>query len=228
MQPMMTGPTDPLSLTWYWPTQWTQAYSIHLATLIPMFVAMSLAAGIDWRSRRIPNWLTFSLAGAGLIRAMILWIATDAGSAVAFTPLDAVLGLLAGFGVSVPLFALGARGAGDAKLYMAIGTWVGWPGVVALFLIEAVVGAALVVARAIWTGQLMQLLTNTGVLVMTVLHIRRVGVAQAVANGQRFTIYGATTPDDTTGPRVTSFDKPLPHAVPLLAAALLAVLMGRI
>ena len=118
--------------------------------------------------------------------------------------------MAAGFAAGFPLFAVGARGAGDAKLYTAAGAWLGWQGVFVLFLVEAVVGLVVVVAQCAVRGKLPELLRNTGVLVMTLLQIRRVGVEQAVANGRRF----------------TSVDRKLPHAVPFLMAAVITLAVG--
>ena len=175
-----------------------------LLDLVPLLFMLLLAALIDTRTRKIPNWLTLSLLLAGLLRG---------ACGTAYAPLGlggATLGMLAGFAAGFPLFALGARGAGDAKLYTAVGAWVGWQGVIALFLVEAVVGLVVVVAQCGVRGKLPELLRNTGVLVVTLLHVRRVGVGQAVANGQTF----------------TSVDKKLPHAVPFFMAAVITLGLG--
>lgn len=215
---------DPLALTWTWPSQWEPAYIVHVATLLPLFIAFFAAAVVDWRSRKIPNWLTFTLLAGGFFRAASVWWV----GLSTFTPLDALAGAFAGFAIALPLFVLGARGAGDAKLYIAAGAWVGWWGVLALFLLEAIVGLCFVVGRATLRGQLRPLLHNTGVLVLTLLHVRRVGVEQAVSNGKRFTVYGEVDAANAKKSRFTSIDRPLPHAVPVLAAALLAIFLGRL
>ena len=170
-----------------------------LLDLAPLAVYLVLAAVIDTRTRKIPNWLTLGLLLGGLLRG-----ATGYGLG------GAVLGMLAGFAAGFPLFVLGARGAGDAKLYTATGAWLGWQGVVVLFLVEAVVGGVVVVAQCAVRGKLPELLRNTGVLVMTLVQVRRVGVEQAAANGRRF----------------TSVDKKLPHAVPFLMAAVITLALG--
>lgn len=212
-----------LQLDFTWPTQWTPRQIVHVATLAPLFAIFGVAAVIDWRKRRIPNWLTLALLAGGILRSAAVW---KLGLAQ-FTPIDALLGVIAGFFVGVPLFAIGARGAGDAKLYIASGAWVGWSGVLALFLLEAIVGLVYVIGRATLRGQLRQLLRNAGVLVLTMLHLRRVGTEQARDNGARFTVYGKIDPDQPA-PRFASIDRPLPHAVPFLAAALLAVFLGKL
>ena len=215
---------EPLSLhwTWAWPTVWTHTYALHVLTLTPLLVACGIASVIDWRTRKIPNWLTFSMVGAGLTRSFVTW-----SLGLGFTPLDALAGFGLGFAIGLPLFLLRARGAGDCKLYMAAGVWTGWEGIVLLTVIEAVLGFVAVVAAALAKGKLVELVKNANLLVFTLLQIRAVGAEQAVANGRRFTIYGEADPS-TPPTRFTSIARPLPHAVPFLAAAVLAVLMGRL
>jgi prepilin peptidase CpaA len=220
---MQAAARDPLALTWFWPTQWDPAYIVQLATLLPLAGVLIVAAVIDWRTRKLPNWLTFTLLVGGFVRATAVWWMGLAD----FSPFDALLGALTGFGVGLPLFVLGARGAGDAKLYIAAGAWVGWWGVVVLFLLEAIVGMLFVVTRALVRGQLLQLLYNTGMLVLTLCHVRRVGVDQAVDNGKRYTVYGEASKTERSS-RFTSIDRPLPHAVPVLAALVVAIFMGRL
>ena len=176
-----------------------------LLSVAPLFALLAWAAVVDWRTRKIPNWLTFGLLGGGILRALLLPLADVV--AVDFHVGDALLGCAAGFLLGVPLFAIGARGAGDAKLYIACGAWLGWGGVLVVFALEAVVGLVMVVAQCAAQRKLGELFRNAGVLVLSVLFIRRIGVAQARANGAQF----------------TSIDRKLPHAVPFLVAAVLAV-----
>lgn len=176
-----------------------------LATLAPMLILLAVAAVIDCRTRRVPNWLTFSLLGAGLLRGVLgPWLGLGE-----FGPGQALLGAAMGFALGLPLLAIGARGAGDAKLYIACGAWLGWSGIIVVFALEAIVGLIMVLAQCSLRGKLVQLFRNTGVLIMTVLSVRRVGVDQARHNALAF----------------TSIDRRMPHAVPLFTAAVLAVLI---
>ena len=80
----------------------------------------SLAAAYDLRSRRIPNALTVGL----LLCALAL-------SAAGFHPLgwgQAAFGMGAAIVISMPLFAKGLLGGGDAKLFIGLGATLGlWP-----------------------------------------------------------------------------------------------------
>src|SRR5689334_10638956 len=83
---------------------------------------------------------------------------------------------LVGFGLTVPLFAIGALGGGDVKLMSAIGAWLGPWGALAVFLGRAVVGMVIVLVQAGMAGRLRVLLRNTAVLAVQLLHLRNLGV----------------------------------------------------
>ena len=207
-----------------WPADWSPQQWRHAASLMPLLAAMAVAAAIDWRSRRIPNWLTFTLLGTGLLRGL----AGGLGWVEAIGPGGAVLGALVGFALAVPLFVLGARGAGDAKLYIAAGAWVGPGGILALFLVEAIVGAVFVVGHALARGRAMRLLSNTIVLATTLLNVRRLGLATATAAGQHLTVYNRSGPAKPGEGEFKSIDRPLPHAVPALVAAVACLVLGHL
>lgn len=97
---------------------------------------VTLVAGcaFDLRERRIPNALTYG----ALSCALVLRFALD-GYDVQAGVLGAALGLLVGF----VLFAVGALGAGDAKLFMAVGAFLGPVLLVPAMALAAVAGGAL-------------------------------------------------------------------------------------
>jgi len=87
---------------------------ILICVSLPVF---ALAAGaLDYRSRRIPNWLTVSGALAGLCLSAL------GGTNHFITSLQ---GFGAALGVGLILFFLRTLGAGDAKFMAAIGAWAG-------------------------------------------------------------------------------------------------------
>ena len=71
----------------------------------------------DVRTRRIPNALTISAAGAGLL----YHAATSGVAGVQLAAAGWLLGLL----LLLPYFALGGMGGGDVKLVAALGAWLG-------------------------------------------------------------------------------------------------------
>lgn len=93
-------------------------------------IALALVAGwTDWRSRRIPNWLTVPACAVGLA----LNTAAYGLSGFKTSLLGAGLGLL----VLSPFVLLRSLGAGDWKLAGAVGAFVG-PGLMTNLLIVSV------------------------------------------------------------------------------------------
>jgi prepilin peptidase CpaA len=108
----------------------------------PLTVSVIAAAGalstvIDLRVRRIPNALTGAIAVAGLVAA--------AAARGPVTPLQAMAGFAIGLVIMLPGHAIGATGAGDVKLFAAIGTWLGPQATLLAFLYTALAGGALAV-----------------------------------------------------------------------------------
>lgn len=84
------------------------------AVLTTLTVAVAgLAAACDVRTRKIPNWLTFSAILLGLL-------VNIAGGGLSGL-MAAVLGTGAGIGLLLIPFAMGGMGAGDVKILAAVG-----------------------------------------------------------------------------------------------------------
>ena len=165
--------------------------------LVPLAALLLLAAGIDLRERRIPNWLTASIAIGGLLRGFM------AHSGI--TPGMSLLGFGAGFALPLVLFMLNAVGGGDVKLLAAVGAWIGPVNILIVFVLKDVVGLVIVLAQAVWQRRVTVLFRNSAVLALNLFHVRQVGVETV----------------QQTGLSCHSIDKPLPLAVPILAAVLL-------
>lgn len=171
-----------------------------LLMCLPMLGLLLLAAVVDWRQRRIPNWLTLGLLASGLARSLV-W-----GGAL--PPTQALLGALAGFGLLLVLFVLGAVGGGDVKLLAGVGAWLGPYWVLQVFAAEAVIGLVIVLVQSIRQGRLRILLRNSAVVALNLAQIDQVGVEHVIASGQS----------------AQSVNKPLPYAVPVLIATLVVLL----
>ena len=169
--------------------------------LIPLFVLLVWAAAVDLRARRIPNWLTLTVAITGLTQSFFAARTTSPGSAV--------LGLLVGFTLPFLLFAIGALGGGDVKLLAGVGAWVGPGPALAVFALAAIVGMVVVIAQALYQRRLGTLVSNSALLTVNLIHLNDVGVEHAAATGQS----------------CRSVDRPLPYAVPVLAGTAIVAML---
>jgi prepilin peptidase CpaA len=85
-----------------------------------LFLFTAAALFFDLRKSRIPNWLNASGAAAGLLYH--LW--NDGWSGAWFS----MIGMVTGFSILFVLYLARAVGAGDVKLFGAIGAIVGFHG----------------------------------------------------------------------------------------------------
>jgi prepilin peptidase CpaA len=142
---------------------------------------LALACISDLRTRRIPNALTMSGAGAALLFHLVTAGWSAAGSSLA--------GFFVGAILFFPMFALRGMGAGDVKLLAAVGAWLG-PGQIAIVaLATSIAGGVLAVVVALAYGYLSRALSNLYLLLM---HWRVAGVRPLPA----------VTLEETRGPRL--------------------------
>ena len=96
---------------------------ISLTIFVVIFTAV--AAYIDWKTRKLPNVLTVSFFLAGLLFHLIHGAVTGGWSGAFGELLFALKGFGVGFGILLPLWLIGGGGAGDVKLFGALGAWLG-------------------------------------------------------------------------------------------------------
>ena len=118
-----------------------------------------VAAVVDLRTRRVPNWLTFGTAALGIATATMHL--GGVGVAGAFE------GLLVGLVLMLPGHVIGRTGAGDVKLLAALGTLLGPRAIAMAFFYTAIAGGALAVLVAIRRRRLRETLEGTATLVCT-------------------------------------------------------------
>lgn len=132
-----------------------------------------LAAWIDGRELRVPNWITFPMVLSGLIYSTAVGGAAGLGAGI--------LGMCVGLLTLLPLYAVGGMGAGDVKLMAGIGAWVGWKITFAAFCVSVVVGAAMAIVMVLWSRQLKHHYENFLLILSEWLIIRHPGELSRIA-----------------------------------------------
>jgi prepilin peptidase CpaA len=138
-------------------------------------VLLACAAGwMDFRSRRIPNWLTVP----GLLLGIALRAATGGWPGLKSSLLGAGLGLL----LLLPFVLLKALGAGDWKLAGALGAFVG-PGVLTDLLLASVFVAGLMaLGLIIYKRRFGETMRNLAHLVASLFSLRMPGPEVSLDN----------------------------------------------
>jgi prepilin peptidase CpaA len=100
-----------------------------------------VAAWIDGRQLRVPNWITFPMILSGWAYHGVTggWAGLESSLA------GAAVGLLC----LLPLYSVGGMGAGDVKLMAGLGAWVGASVTFSAFLASAIVGGLMAVCMVI-------------------------------------------------------------------------------
>jgi prepilin peptidase CpaA len=127
-----------------------------------VLIALLLAAAvIDWRTYRIPNWLSVSGMVFGLLYGAF------AGSSWVTGLLVAIAGLGAGLLVLLPVYALRVMGAGDVKLMAMVGAMVGFPDILYALLFTLIAGGAAAIAFALYRRAFRRMSGNVADIVQT-------------------------------------------------------------
>lgn len=138
---------------------------------------MATCAGVlDWRYRRIPNWLTLSGAAAGIAVNTILY--RWAGLKVA------LLGLALGLALLLPFVLVRSLGAGDWKLAGALGACMGWHELLAVLTDAILIAGIMALALILWKGRLKQTLLNMAHMLAAFLSLKMPGAEVSLDNPQ--------------------------------------------
>ncbi len=115
---------------------------------------VATASAIDWRTRKIPNLLTFPLALLALVANGVMGGGYGIGSAA--------VGLIAGLAFFLVLMFLGAMGPGDVKLMAGLGALLGIVNIFWIGLFTCVMGGLLAVFYSLGQRSLPRMLHRTG------------------------------------------------------------------
>lgn len=100
-------------------------------------VTLIVAAYIDGKQLKVPNWITFPMVLSGLLFNTFSggWGGLQLG----------LIGMAVGLLCLLPLYSVGGMGAGDVKLMAGIGAWLGASITFSAFCVSVVVGAVMAV-----------------------------------------------------------------------------------
>ena len=148
-------------------------------------LAMIASAVIDGWKLKVPNWLTFPLVlsgwALGLVHSFGLFTAwTGSGDVWA-----SLAGTALGFVLLFPVYAIGGMGAGDVKMQMGFGAWIGafyglWNGLFVIFwafCLAVIIGGVLAVIMMVARGQLRQNLANARAIIGDLFAPGKIGMA---------------------------------------------------
>ena len=135
-------------------------HSMAWAYMLETFsVALAIWAGwLDWRSRRIPNWLTVPALffGLGLHAAAAGWPGAE----------DALMGAGLALGLLLPFVLARGLGAGDWRLMGALGAFLGRDRLVAVLLGTVLIAGIMAVVEMFRRKRVRQTLKNVWVIVL--------------------------------------------------------------
>jgi prepilin peptidase CpaA len=126
----------------------------HLLIGVDALLVATVAAVIDVRQHRIPNWLTYPAMVMGIVLRWSFFGWRGLGSALA--------GCLLAGGIVFLFYLVRAMGAGDVKLLAAIGSLLGPSDVVVVLAATAISGGVLALFYVIFRRRVGATLRNMG------------------------------------------------------------------
>jgi prepilin peptidase CpaA len=115
---------------------------------IVLIAMVAAAAWTDLRTRRIPNWIPVVGAVIGVILG----------------GLSSLAGAALGFGIFFVLYVAGGMGAGDVKLFSAVGALVGPQQIIVVFIFTGLIGGIAALALSASRGRLRETIDRTSAL----------------------------------------------------------------
>lgn len=112
--------------------------------VIAALAMVTVGAFTDFRSSRIPNWLTYT--GCALAIGLRAWMGFP-------SIIEGVTGALLAAAVMCILFFVGGMGGGDVKMMIAVGAWVGFSHVQGVMVAAAICGGLLALIYILGTNK---------------------------------------------------------------------------
>jgi prepilin peptidase CpaA len=143
-------------------------FSLDHWPLLLVSAAMIAAAVIDGWKLKVPNWLTYPLVISGWAFGLCHnfgWLEGSGEGGLGAS----LLGTLVGFLLLLPVYAIGGMGAGDVKMQMGFGAWVGaYFGIATglsviwwAFAVAVIIGGVIALGMMAVRGRYRQNLANT-------------------------------------------------------------------
>jgi prepilin peptidase CpaA len=95
-------------------------------------IVLVVAAAIDGRKLKVPNWITFPMILSGWVYSAACFGWSGLGWSL--------LGTAVGLGLLLPAYAIGGMGAGDVKLLAGVGAWIWGTATFYAFCVSAIIG----------------------------------------------------------------------------------------
>jgi prepilin peptidase CpaA len=144
-------------------------------------VILIVAAWIDGKQLKVPNWITFPMVLSGLLYHSVMSGWTGAG--------DSLSGIGWGLLCLLPLYAIGGMGAGDVKLMAGIGAWLGATTTCWAFAVTVVVGALMAVVMVLCSGRVMHHYRQSIHIAYEIMTVRNPSTLFARAKERKPTMY---------------------------------------
>jgi prepilin peptidase CpaA len=140
-------------------------------------VVLIVAAYIDGKELRVPNWITFPMVLSGLV--FCTWSGGWAGLGAG------LLGMAVGLATLLPLYAVGGMGAGDVKLMAGIGAWLGASVTWNAFVVSVIVGGIMALGMVAWRRSWKKHSGNFGIILMEFLTVKNPRELTAIAKERK-------------------------------------------
>lgn len=147
-----------------------------------MFAALlALIAGwTDWRSRRIPNWIT--------LPSLLLGLALNAGFAGWSGAKQALLGAGLGLALLLPFVLLRSLGGGDWKLVGALGAFLGPERLITVLVVSLLVAGAMAMVLVIYKRRVRETAYNLAHIAASLVTLRLPGPSLTLDNPESLRI----------------------------------------